>query len=154
MSWNSVIVCEDGRRRFVYGGGSDGSVVGWEEGEQQQQKEGWNLVCDINKAHEMAVLCLCSVGEMVCSGSADKSVGLWRREWGGGLVKVGVIRGHEGPVKCLQASRLGFGGSDGGGFMVYSGGLDKSLRVWWVSMESSEVKKDNDKKKDLRSLSY
>ncbi|KAH7677164.1 [Myosin heavy-chain] kinase protein [Dioscorea alata] len=156
VSWNSVIVCEDGRRRFVYGGGSDGSVVGWEEDEQQEQKEGWNLVCDINKAHEMAVLCLCSVGEMVCSGSADKSVGLWRRERGGGLVKVGVIRGHEGPVKCLQASRLGFGGGGegGGGFMVYSGGLDKSLRVWWVSMESSEVKKDNDKKKDLRSLSY
>ncbi|KAM0954077.1 putative [Myosin heavy-chain] kinase transcription factor WD40-like family [Dioscorea sansibarensis] len=148
VSWNSVIVCEDRWRTFVYGGGSDGSVVGWEEDEQQQQQNGgWNLVCEMKKAHEMAVLCLCSVGELICSGSADKSVGLWRREWGGGLVKVGVIRGHEGPVKCLQASRHGFGGG-GGGFIVYSGGLDKSLRVWWVSMESSEVKKD------LRSMSY
>ncbi|KAJ0978902.1 hypothetical protein J5N97_014376 [Dioscorea zingiberensis] len=155
VSWNSVILCEDGR--FVYGGGSDGRIAGWEEkyGETQQE---WKLVCDL-KAHEMSVLCLCSMGDLVCSGSADKSIVVWRRECGGGLLKIGVIRGHEGPVKCLQASSH----SVGGGFMLYSGGLDKSLRVWWVSMESSEVKQGEMvssnamqlmKNKDWRSLSY
>ncbi|MCD7450159.1 hypothetical protein HAX54_003940 [Datura stramonium] len=37
-------------------------------------------------------------------------------------------KGHEGPVKCLGVSP----GSVGGGFMLYSGSLDKSLRVWWI----------------------
>ena len=44
------------------------------------------------------------------------------------LAKVGVIGGHEGPVKCIQVSwcRLS------NGCMVYSGSLDKTIRVWWV----------------------
>lgn len=86
----------------------------------------------------MAILCLCSMGDQfVCSGSADKSIGVWRREKGGGVCRVGVVRGHEGPVKCVQAlesSRVGEG------FMLYSGGIDKSLRVWWIAKDCSERK--------------
>ncbi|KAJ8646279.1 hypothetical protein MRB53_008027 [Persea americana] len=125
VSFNSVIVCEEGR--WVYGGGSDGSVIGWVS---DLGLENWELVCDL-KAHEMPVLCLCSMGEFVCSGSADKSIGIWKREVGGSLSHLGVITGHEGPIKCLQASSYRVGG----GFLLYSGGLDRSLRVWWVSME-------------------
>lgn len=131
VSWNAVIVCEEGR--LVYGGGSDGRVMGWE---RDGRRDSWRLVCDV-RGHEMAVLCLCSMGEFVCSGSADKSIGVWRRDRGGGLWRVGVIRGHEGPVKCLQASWY----SVGEGFMLYSGGLDKSLRVWWVPKEYGGAKR-------------
>ncbi|TKY67935.1 Myosin heavy chain kinase C [Spatholobus suberectus] len=89
--------------------------------------ESWKLVSE-TKAHEMAVLCMCLMGDFLCSGSADKSIGIWRREAFGKLCKVGVISGHEGPVKCLQASSNRIGG----GFLLYSGSLDKSVRVWWV----------------------
>ena len=41
----------------------------------------------------------------------------------GKLSKVGVISGHEGPIKCLQASL----GNFGSGFLLYSGSLDSFL---------------------------
>ncbi|KAL5543665.1 hypothetical protein UlMin_007449 [Ulmus minor] len=123
VSLNSVIVSEDGK--WVYAGGSDGFVMGWEGSGDYLC---WKLACE-TIAHEMAVLSLCLVGEFICSGSADKSIGIWKRQPFGKLCKVGVISGHEGPVKCLQASPSHIGG----GFLLYSGSLDKSLRVWWVS---------------------
>ncbi|XP_004229169.1 protein JINGUBANG [Solanum lycopersicum] len=136
VSLNSVVVCEDGV--FVYGGGSDGYVVGWVG---NKNLDSWRLICEV-KAHEMAVLCMClMVGEYLCSGSADKSICIWKREINGGLFKFGVIKGHEGPVKCLQAST----NSVGGGFMLYSGSLDKSLRVWWIPKYGGV---DSDEKKD------
>ncbi|KAI4323485.1 hypothetical protein L6164_023084 [Bauhinia variegata] len=128
VSFNSVVVSDDGK--WVYGGSSDGFVMGWEGSENF---ESWKLVSE-TKAHEMAVLCMCLMGEFLCSGSADKSIGIWKRENFGNLCKVGVISGHEGPVKCLQAcsNRIG------GGFLLYSGSLDKSLRVWWVPRDNAE----------------
>ena len=74
------------------------------------------------------MLCLCVVRDLLCIGSADKTINLWRRQSGSELAKVGVIGGHEGPIKCIQASwcRLS------NGCMVYSGSLDKTIRVWWV----------------------
>ncbi|KAL1564356.1 hypothetical protein AAHA92_06708 [Salvia divinorum] len=119
VSFNAVVVTEDGG--FVYGGGSDGSLMGW-------RRDGWRAVCDV-RAHESAVLCVCLMGEiMICSGSADKNVCVWKREVNGGLFRHMVIKGHHGPVKCLQVSPVRVGG----GFMLYSGSLDRSLRVWWV----------------------
>ncbi|XP_049346038.1 protein JINGUBANG [Solanum verrucosum] len=136
VSLNSVVVSEDGV--FVYGGGSDGYVMGWVG---NKNLDSWKLICEV-KAHEMAVLCMClMMGEFLCSGSADKSICIWKREINGGLFKFGVIKGHEGPVKCLQAST----GSVGGGFMLYSGSLDKSLRVWWIPKYGDG---DGDEKKD------
>lgn len=144
VSLNSVIVSEDGR--WVYGGGSDGFVMGWQGscGEVQNQIESWKLVCE-TKAHQMAVLSMCLMGEMLCSGSADKTIGIWKREAFGKLCKVGIISGHEGPVKCLQASP----NNVGGGFMLYSGGLDKSLRVWWVPRPSNNREKETTEEKSI-----
>ncbi|KAK7312123.1 hypothetical protein VNO77_35738 [Canavalia gladiata] len=126
ISFNSVIVSDDGK--WVYGGGSDGFVMGWEwSGSGSGGFESWKLVSE-TKAHEMAVLCMCLMGEFLCTGSADKSIGIWKREAFGKLCKVGVIIGHQGPVKCLQASSNRIGD----GFLLYSGSLDKSVRAWWV----------------------
>ncbi|KAK4285427.1 hypothetical protein QN277_002126 [Acacia crassicarpa] len=138
VSFNSVVVSDDGK--WVYGGGSDGYIIGWEtniynsNSGNSSGKSNWNLVSE-TKAHEMAVLCMCLMGEFLFSGSADKSIVVWRREAFGNLCKLEIIYGHEGPVKCLQAS------SDriGGGFLLYSGSLDKSLRVWWVPSYSDET---------------
>ena len=131
VSLNSVIVSDDGK--WVYGGGSDGFVMGWETFESC-----WKLVSE-TKAHEMAVLCMCLMGEFLCSGSADKSIGIWKREAFGKLCRVGVISGHEGPVKCLQASSNRIGG----GFLLYSGSLDRNVRVWWVPRYTAEAEDNN-----------
>ncbi|KAK1294745.1 hypothetical protein QJS10_CPA16g01518 [Acorus calamus] len=63
---NSVIVCEEGK--LVYGDGLDGGLMGW------------RVVCDV-KAHKMAVFFM---REFVCSGSADRTIGIWKREGDGG----------------------------------------------------------------------
>ncbi|XLU93125.1 hypothetical protein S245_007477 [Arachis hypogaea] len=146
VSLNSVVVSDDGK--WVYGGGSDGYVMGWEcsESSSSSSSSCWKLVSE-TKAHEMAVLCMCLIGELLCSGSADKSIGIWKREAFGKLCKVGVISGHEGPVKCLQAS---CSNRIGGGFLLYSGSLDRSVRVWWVpkynnNNDIEEIEKDNNK---------
>ncbi|CAH9091895.1 unnamed protein product [Cuscuta europaea] len=115
VSFNAVVVSGN----VVYGAGSDGYVMGWTLGNKR--------VCEV-KGHEMSVLSLCVMGDFLCSGSADKSIGIWKMGIDGGLFKVGVIKGHEGGIRCLQASPV----CVGGGFMLYSGSLDRSLRVWWV----------------------
>ncbi|PIN17297.1 WD40 repeat-containing protein [Handroanthus impetiginosus] len=111
ISLNSVVVSEDGS--LVYGAGSDGYIMGWLG---NKNFNSWRLICEI-KAHEMSFF-----------GSADKTICFWKREINGGLYRHMVIKGHEGPVKCLQASPVRVGG----GFMLYSGSLDKSVRVWWI----------------------
>ena len=73
----------------------------------------------------MPVLCMCQMGEFLCNAFADRSISIWKREAYGKLSKVGVKSGHEGPIKCLQASLSNIGG----GFLLYSGSLDKSIRV-------------------------
>ncbi|KAL6562980.1 hypothetical protein OROHE_005567 [Orobanche hederae] len=124
VSMNCVVVSEEEDISVVYGGGSDGYVMGWLGG---KDSDSWRLTCEA-RAHEMSVLCMCVMGEFLCSGSADRSIRVWKREINGGLGRHMVIEGHEGPVKCLEASPARVGG----GFVVYSGSLDKSLRVWWV----------------------
>ncbi|KAF8781222.1 hypothetical protein HU200_000691 [Digitaria exilis] len=126
VSWNALAVATDHR---IYAAGSDGHVVGWDRlGGRSSKAARWSIACDV-KAHDMAVLCLCVVRDLLCTGSADKTIGLWRRQSGGGeIAKVGTVGGHQGPVKCLQASWC----RASNGFMVYSGSLDKTIRVWWV----------------------
>ncbi|THF98743.1 protein JINGUBANG [Camellia sinensis] len=138
VSLNSVIVSEDGS--LVYGGGSDGYVMGWLGNENL---DSWKIVCDV-KAHQMAVLCMCLMGDYLCGGSADKSISIWKREMSGELCRVGVIRGHGGPVKCLQASPNSVGVGSGSGFILYSGSLDKSLRVWWVPKNSTGTRTEEE----------
>ncbi|WVZ67465.1 hypothetical protein U9M48_016536 [Paspalum notatum var. saurae] len=125
VSWNALALAAD---RRLYAAGSDGHLVAWDRLGGTRAAARWSLACDV-KAHRMAVLCLCVVRDLVCTGSADKTIGLWRRQGAAGdLAKVATVGGHEGPVKCLQASwcRLT------NGCMLYSGSLDKSIRVWWV----------------------
>ncbi|KAD5802903.1 hypothetical protein E3N88_14263 [Mikania micrantha] len=134
VSMNSVVVSEDGT--VVYGGGSDGYVMGWLG---SKDLDSWKCVCEV-KAHEMAILCMCIRREILCSGSTDQSICIWKREVKG-LTKIGVVKGHGGPVKCIQASP----NSVGGGFLLYSGSLDKSIRVWWVPYYYGEVNTEDSK---------
>jgi WD40 repeat protein len=132
VSWNALVISADDRR--VYAAGSDGHVVSWD----RLGGKRWSLACDV-KAHNLAVLCLSVAGDMLCTGSADKTIGLWRRHSSSELTRLGAVRGHEGPVKCLQASWCRVSN----GCMVYSGSLDKTIRVWWLPDDLEKQQQDN-----------
>ncbi|XP_057975124.1 protein JINGUBANG-like [Malania oleifera] len=111
---------------IVYCGSSDGLVNFWER--EKHFAHGGVL-----KGHKMAVLCLAAAGNLVFSGSADKTICVWRRE-GSVHTCLSVLTGHTGPVKCLaaEADNQSKGGEEQR-WIVYSGSLDKSVKVWSVS---------------------
>ncbi|CAH9124344.1 unnamed protein product [Cuscuta epithymum] len=112
----------------VYAGSSDGLVNFWDR-DMHFVAYGGAL-----RGHKLAVLCLAVAGNLVMSGSADKSICVWRRELeGGGGVHscVTVLTGHTGPVKCLAAVEEDEPAERGGRrWRAYSGSLDKSVKVW------------------------
>ncbi|XP_024969742.1 protein JINGUBANG-like [Cynara cardunculus var. scolymus] len=112
----------------VYCGSSDGFVNFWEL--KKQLSHGGVL-----KGHKLAVLCLAAAGNLVFSGSADKTICVWLRE-GSNHTCMSVLRGHTGPVKCLTVEK----GGDGK-WVVYSGSLDKSVKVWSVPEQSPEMQR-------------
>ncbi|XP_022772740.1 protein JINGUBANG-like [Durio zibethinus] len=109
---------------IVYCGSSDGLVNFWEL--EKQLSHGGLL-----KGHKMAVLCLEATGNLVFSGSADKTICVWRRD-GNIHTCLSVLTGHTGPVKCLAADKDQEPGNEQR-WIVYSGSLDKSVKVWSVS---------------------
>ncbi|KAG8389983.1 hypothetical protein BUALT_Bualt01G0036100 [Buddleja alternifolia] len=116
----------------VYCGSSDGLVNFWQL--EKQLSHGGVL-----KGHKLAVLCIAAAGNLVFSGSADKTICVWRRE-GAVHTCLSVLTGHTGPVKCLavEADKEAAAAASGGGggdkkWVVYSGSLDKSVKVWSVS---------------------
>ncbi|KAJ4870791.1 Transducin/WD40 repeat-like superfamily protein [Raphanus sativus] len=121
---------------IVYSGSSDGLVNYWERSKGI-------FVGGILKGHKSAVLCLTVAGNLLLSGAADKNICVWRRDPSDGSHNcVSVLTGHMGPVKCLaveeeHAYRKGANTSaDTEGdrkWIIYSGSLDKSVKVWRVS---------------------
>ncbi|KDP46192.1 hypothetical protein JCGZ_10032 [Jatropha curcas] len=113
----------------IYCGSSDGLINFWER--EKHLSHGGVL-----RGHKMAVLCLATAGNLVLSGSADKSICVWKREPSGVHICLSVLSGHGGPVKCLAAEEDDHHQySDKGDqrWIVYSGSLDKSVKVWRVS---------------------
>lgn len=110
---------------FVYCGTSDGIVNFWEGGNELAHG-------GVLNGHKLAVLCLSAAGNLVFSGSADKMICVWRSE---GIIHtcLSVLTGHSGPVKCLAVVREAESDSGKGRWKVYSGSLDKSVKVWSVS---------------------
>lgn len=115
----------------VYCGSSDGVVNFWER--EKQLAHGGVL-----KGHKLAVLCLEGAGNLVFSGSADKTICVWRRE---GMVHtcLSVLTGHTGPVKCLAVEEDQKSSPEDRRWVVYSGSLDKSVKVWSVSELAPDI---------------
>ncbi|TYH72909.1 hypothetical protein ES332_D05G289400v1 [Gossypium tomentosum] len=108
----------------VYCGSSEGLVNFWEIGKQLSHG-------GVLKGHKLAILCLAAAGNLVFSGSADKSICVWRKD-GNIHTCLSVLTGHTGPVKCLAVEKDHESGNDHR-WIVYSGSLDKSVKVWSVS---------------------
>ncbi|KAJ6671310.1 EN/SPM-LIKE TRANSPOSON PROTEIN-LIKE [Salix viminalis] len=116
----------------IYCGSSDGLVNFWER--EKHLSHGGVL-----RGHKLAVLCLASAGNLVFSGSADKSICVWRREAGGVHLCLSVLTGHGGPVKCLAVEEDKESDEGDQHWTVYSGSLDKSVKVWRVSENAPRV---------------
>lgn len=126
----------------LYGGSSDGLVNFWER--EKLLSHGGVL-----RGHKLAVLCLATAGNMVFSGSADTTICVWTRDQVDGQhTCLSVLRGHSGPVKCLAVEEDREGtvrGRDNGAWIAYSGSLDKSVKIWRVSTEMTEVRAQRQK---------
>ncbi|GFY86921.1 transducin/WD40 repeat-like superfamily protein [Actinidia rufa] len=114
-----------GSGSVVYCGSSDGLVNFWER--EKELSHGGVL-----KGHKLAVLCLAAAGNLVFSGSADKTICVWRKE---GMIHtcLSVLTSHTGPVKCLAVEEDKDSTAGDQKWVVYSGSLDKSVKVWSVS---------------------
>lgn len=123
----------------VYCGSSDGLVNFWVR--EKRLSHGGVL-----RGHKLAVLCLAAAGNLVFSGSADKNICVWKREASGIHLCLSVLTGHTGPVKCLaveedRSEDEEYGDRDDHQrWIVYSGSLDRSVKVWSVSEQLPELK--------------
>ncbi|CAH2064482.1 unnamed protein product [Thlaspi arvense] len=132
-------IAVDQSATLVYCGSSDGTVNFWQR--DHNMKNGGVL-----KGHKLAVLCLVAAGSLLFSGSADLGIRVWRRpERGGGgggggvHVCISVLTGHAGPVKCLAVERDQESASGERRWIVYSGSLDRSVKMWRVSENSPPI---------------
>ncbi|KAF7809243.1 protein JINGUBANG [Senna tora] len=137
---NALALSPDGS--VLYSGACDRSVLVWE-------KMG---VVGALRGHTKAILCLVAMEDLVCSGSADGSVRIWRRFGSGDDQNkyscVGVLEGHRKPVKCLAMAVQSSNDDDhnGGGsddmntsYLVYSGGLDSEIKFSQESVMQADV---------------
>ncbi|XP_057548089.1 protein JINGUBANG-like [Amaranthus tricolor] len=142
----ALAVAEDEKENgwVLYAGSSDGLVNFWERDEEEGVVYGGVL-----RGHKLAVLCLSTAGCLVLSGSADKTICVWKRENDGVHSCLAVLSGHLGPVKCLAVEpdhdhHMSDDDSDEKNqwhdqeWIVYSGSLDKSVRIWRVSEHALE----------------
>ncbi|KAG9440810.1 hypothetical protein H6P81_020975 [Aristolochia fimbriata] len=129
----ALAVIDDADAPVLYCGSSDGLVNFWEK--EKHLAHGGVL-----RGHKLAVLCLATAGNLVFSGSADKTICVWRREPSGAHVCLTVLAGHAGPVKCLAVDEDRGDDSEPGDrrWILYSGSLDRSVKVWKVSEAADE----------------
>lgn len=115
----------------IYCGSSDGLVNFWERDEELTHG-------GVLKGHKLAVLCLAAAREIVFTGSADKTICVWKKE-GKNHTCLSILSGHTGPVKCLAVEASQESKEDDRRWVLYSGSLDKSIKVWSVSEQPPDI---------------
>ncbi|XP_072953153.1 protein JINGUBANG-like [Typha angustifolia] len=127
----------------LYSGACDRSVIVWEG----RGCGGQMAATGVLRGHKKAILCLATAGELVCSGSADRTVRLWRRGEDKGYSCLAVLEGHGGAIKSLAvagaAADFYTDGSSGhetnSAYFVCSGGMDCDVKVWKLLVPSFQV---------------
>ncbi|XP_026443532.1 protein JINGUBANG-like [Papaver somniferum] len=140
---NALALSTDGC--VLYSGGCDCQILVWDitytnDGDyEDNQSINMSLVGAL-KGHKRAVLCLSVISDLICSGSADKTVRIWRRINNGSSCSyscLAVMEGHNGPVKCLTTTiEHNYSNSTtmitNNAYLIYSGSLDCSIKVWKI----------------------
>ncbi|KAH7293116.1 hypothetical protein KP509_28G012700 [Ceratopteris richardii] len=132
----------------LYSAGCDKGIVVWErEGCTKQM-----VARHVLRGHLKAVLCLARTGNILCSGSADRTIRIWQRtvrETGGGSSHccVAVLHGHSGPVRCLALSS-----TVEDDCLLYSSSLDNQLKVWKLSDLTKDEKGNSARMQPVASL--
>ncbi|PIA62251.1 hypothetical protein AQUCO_00200320v1 [Aquilegia coerulea] len=131
---NALALSSDGST--LYSGACDQSIIVWEKNETgEAESESHMVVVGALGGHNKAILCLTMVSDLVCSGSADKTVRIWRRGAGRTYSCLAVLEGHRGPVKCLAAKAdNSTNSSSTSSYIVYSGSLDCDIKGWQISV--------------------
>ncbi|KAG4203673.1 hypothetical protein ERO13_A05G415100v2 [Gossypium hirsutum] len=122
---NALAISLDGST--LYSGASDRSIVVWEKDDGGDGM----AVAGALRGHTKSILCLAVVSDLVCSGSADKTIRIWRRGVDGNYSCLAVLEGHEGPVKCL-AGAVDRSSRCDTSYVIYSGSLDCDIKVWQI----------------------
>lgn len=126
---NALALSKDGS--VLYSGACDRSIIVWEK-----EDGGGMVVSGALRGHGKSILCLVVVEDLVVSGSADKTVRVWKRgNIGRSYCCLAVFEGHKSPVKCLTAAAMDDSdskkdGFSGNSYVVYSGSLDFDIKVW------------------------
>ncbi|KAK4399748.1 protein JINGUBANG [Sesamum angolense] len=126
---NALALSTDGS--VLYSGACDRSIIVWEKDDGAAQL----AVAGALKGHKKAILCLAVVSDLLCSGSADKTVRIWRKGSGRSYSCLAVFEGHRSPVKCLTAAldnNQSSNNNSGNSYLVYSGSLDFDIKVWQI----------------------
>ncbi|EOY20601.1 hypothetical protein QUC31_006940 [Theobroma cacao] len=123
---NSLAISPDGST--LYSGASDRSIVVWEK--DGGDGNGMTVVGAL-RGHTKPILCLAVVSDLVCSGSADKTIRIWRRGVDTSYSCWAILEGHQGPVKCLAGAVDRCNPSDTS-YVIYSGSLDCDVKVWQI----------------------
>ncbi|CAL5205214.1 unnamed protein product [Lathyrus oleraceus] len=127
---NTLALSSSFNHCFLYSGTSDGMINFWEKERLCYRFNHGGFL----QGHRFAVLCVVTVGNnMVFSGSEDTTIRVWRREEGSCYHEcLAVLDGHRGPVRCLAAclemEKVVVG------FLVYSGSLDQTFKVWRIKV--------------------
>lgn len=130
---NALAFSADGS--VLYSGACDRSILVWE----RENGDGGMVVVGALRGHTKAILCLAVVGDLVCSGSADCCVRIWRRgvDDRKSYSCLGVLEGHRRPVKCLTTA-VDLNSDDPSNcvdsFLVYGGSLDGDIKVWQIQV--------------------
>ncbi|XP_057517712.1 protein JINGUBANG-like [Amaranthus tricolor] len=125
---NALALSPDGL--LLYSGACDRSILVWEKNSHDESIE----LLGALRGHTKAILCLATVDDLVCSGSADKTVRVWRGVQNN-YSCLAVLEGHQGPVKCLIAAADAYcphNNTSSSNYILYSGSLDCDIRVWQV----------------------
>ncbi|KAK7350584.1 hypothetical protein VNO77_09375 [Canavalia gladiata] len=109
----------------LYSGACDKCILVWEK------EDGKMVVVGALRGHTKSILCLGVVANLVCSGSADKTIRVWRGVDRGEYDCLAVLEGHRGSVKCLTAV-LDHSSDSQPSFLVYSASLDCDIKVWQI----------------------
>ncbi|XP_050871086.1 protein JINGUBANG [Lathyrus oleraceus] len=125
---NALALNSDGS--VLYSGACDRSILVSERG-----GNGNLVVKGALRGHTKSILCLAVVSDLVCSGSEDKTIRIWRSNSTNNVDReyccLGVLEGHKGPIKCLTAVLDHFDEqSSDATFLIYSGSLDCDIKVW------------------------